>query len=78
MMEKYFNREIPVPLHCILLYFWLSADMAADYEKTLPAGAAARIAPQDNDLSLVQPEEQEMLTDPSSVFELLNPLGKDR
>ncbi|KAH7623904.1 putative Serine/threonine-protein kinase dst1 [Nannochloris sp. 'desiccata'] len=50
--------------------------MAADYEKTLPAGAAARIAPQDNDLSLVQPEEQEMLTDPSSVFELLNPLGR--
>jgi len=52
--------------------------MAADYERTLPAAAATRIAPEDDDLLLVQLEQQEMLTDPSSVFELLNPLGKDR
>ena len=53
--------------------------MAADYERTRPAGAASRMAPQDDeDRSRVQPEQQEMLTDPSSVFELLNPLGMHR
>ena len=52
--------------------------MAAEYERTLPAGAASRMAPQGDDRPIVQPEQQEMLTDPSSKFELLNPLGRIR
>jgi hypothetical protein len=59
-----------------LFAFRHSAEMAADYERTLPAGAGSRIAPyEEDDLSMLQPEQQDMLTDPSSVFELLNPLG---
>lgn len=51
--------------------------MAAEYERTLPA---SRMAPPRDpfDLQKVQPEQQEMLTDPSSKFDLLNPLGMDQ
>ena len=60
--------------HRILFHCRLPANMAtAEYERTLPAGAVSRIA--HNDDLQIRPEQQEMLTDPSSKFELLNPLG---